>query len=446
MRKAAAAFVVMVLATGLAGMGAGAKAQEQPGVGPNPKLPEPQHSLLPTVNIAPATTWPEGAKPSAGAGLAVVSFAAGLEHPRWLYTLPNGDVLVAETNAPPKPADTGIKAWFMRLVMRRATGPAESANRIRLLRDADGDGVAEINKVFLEGLFSPFGMALIGDNFYVANANAVMRFPYKDGAITGAGVKLTDLPGGPLNHHWTKNIIASRDGKHLYATVGSNSNVGENGLDKEEGRAAIWEIDVVTGQKRLFATGLRNPNGMAWEPTTGELWTVVNERDELGNDLVPDYLTSVKDGGFYGWPYSYWGQHVDTRVEPQKPDLVAKALAPDYGLGAHVAALGLTFSDAALLPAAYRSGAFIGLHGSWNREPRAGYKVIFVPFTDGRPSGQPVDVLSGFIDADGNAPGRPVGVAIDKAGALLVADDVGGRIWRVTAAPEAAPATSPASQ
>ncbi len=441
MRIAAA---TMIAASAVIGLSAAASAQEQPGVGPNPKLPEPQQYLLPTVNIAPATSWREGAKPTAADGLNVAAFATGLEHPRWLYTLPNGDVLVAETNAPPKPAQTGIKAWFMKLVMRRATGPAQSANRIRLLRDADGDGVAEVNKVFIEGLNSPFGMALVGDNFYVANADAVMRFPYKDGAITGVGVKVTDLPGGPLNHHWTKNIIASRDGKHLYATVGSNSNVGENGLDKEEGRAAIWEIELATGNKRLFATGLRNPNGMAWEPATGELWTVVNERDELGNDLVPDYLTSVKDGGFYGWPYSYWGQHVDTRVKEQKPDLVAKAIAPDYGLGAHVAALGLTFDDGARLPEAFRGGAYVGLHGSWNREPRSGYKVVFVPFANGRPSGPPKDVLTGFVDSEGNAPGRPVGVAIDKAGALLVADDVGGRVWRVTSASGSGPST-PAS-
>ena len=315
-------------------------AEEIPGVGPNPKLPEPQTSLLPTVNIAPAKSWPQGAKPTAASGLNVTAFAMGLDHPRWLYTLPNGDVLVAETNAPPKPEATGIKAWFMKLVMRRATGPAPSANQIRLLRDADGDGVAEVNKVFLKNLYSPFGMALVGDSFYVANADAVLRFPYKDGEITGAGVKVTDLPGGPLNHHWTKNILASKDGKRLYATVGSNSNVGENGLEVEIDRAAIHEIDLATGKSRVFASGLRNPNGLAWEPSTGVLWTVVNERDEIGNDLVPDYLTSVKDGGFYGWPYSYWGQHVDTRVKHQKPDLVAKAIAPDYGLGAHVAALG----------------------------------------------------------------------------------------------------------
>jgi glucose/arabinose dehydrogenase len=442
MRRAAT-----VAGAALVAMTCFAYAQELPGVGPNPKLPQPQSSLVPTVNIAPAQSWPEGGKPIAARGLNVTAFATGLDHPRWLYALPNGDILVAETNAPPKPEETGIKAWFMKLAMRRATGPAKSANQIRLLRDADGDGMAEVNKVFLKDLNSPFGMALVGDNFYVANTDAVMRFPYKDGEITGAGVKLADLPGGPLNHHWTKNILASKDGQRLYATVGSNSNVGENGLDKETDRAAIHEIDLPSGKSRVFASGLRNPNGLAWEPTTGVLWTVVNERDELGNDLVPDFLTSVKYGGFYGWPFSYWGRRVDTRIKDQKPELVAKAVAPDYGLGAHVAALGLTFYDGTLLPEQYRGGAFIGLHGSWNREPRSGYKVIYVPFSGGKPSGQPRDVLTGFVNADGDAQGRPVGVAVDKVGALLVADDVGNTVWRITPAAMGAepPASPPAA-
>jgi glucose/arabinose dehydrogenase len=426
-RSTIAAFATPLL------LASSAYAESPPGVGPNPHIPARQSSLLPTVNIAPATSWRAGAKPAAGTGLSVAEFAKGLEHPRWIYVLPNGDVLVAETNAPPKPDDSkGIKGWFMKLAMRRSTGPAKSANRIRLLRDADGDGIAEVDKVFLEGLNSPFGMALIGDNFYVANTDAVVRYPYANGAITGAGTKVADLPGGPLNHHWTKNIIASPDGRKLYATVGSNSNVAENGIDKEAGRAAILEIDLDTGKTREFATGLRNPNGMAWEPSTKALWTVVNERDELGDDLVPDYLTSVKDGGFYGWPYSYWGQHVDQRVKQQKPDLVAKAIVPDYGLGAHVAALGLTFDESSKFAAPYKGGAFVGLHGSWNRSERVGYKVIFVPFQNGRPSGQPIDVLYGFVDAEENARGRPVGVAFDRSGALLVADDVGGVIWRVT--------------
>jgi glucose/arabinose dehydrogenase len=289
-------------------------------------------------------------------------------------------------------------------------------------------------------------MALIGDNFYVANADAIMRYPYKDGEITGAGTKVVDLPGGPLNHHWTKNIVASKDGEKLYVTVGSNSNVGENGLDMEKDRAAIHELDLETGKMRLFASGLRNPNGLAWEPTTDVLWTVVNERDELGNDLVPDYLTSVKDGAFYGWPYSYWGQNVDERVKEQRPDLVAKAIKPDYGLGSHVAALGLTFYDGTLLPAQYRGGAFIGEHGSWNRKPRSGYKVVYVPFSGGKPAGQPIDILTGFVNADGDAQGRPVGVASDKTGALLVADDVGNTIWRVTPAGGGTPAPPTPSQ
>ncbi|HMC16807.1 MAG TPA: sorbosone dehydrogenase family protein, partial [Albitalea sp.] len=342
-------------------------------IGPNPVLPAPEKQLIPTIKVAPAKGWPDGAKPVPAAGTTVNALATGLQHPRWLYVLPNGDVLVAETNAPPKPEDgKGVKGWFMKMFMKKAGAGTPSANRITLLRDADGDGVAETRTVFLEGLNSPFGMALIGNDLYVANTDAVMRYPYKDGdtRIAAAGTKLVDLPGGPLNHHWTKSLIASRDGTKLYATVGSNSNVAENGIDKEEGRAAIWEIDVKTGAHRPFATGLRNPNGMAWEPSSGTLWTVANERDELGNDLVPDYLTSVKDGGFYGWPYSYYGQHVDDRVKPQRPDLVAKAIKPDYALGAHVAALGLTTSEGSALPAPFSgSGMFIGEHGSWNRKP-----------------------------------------------------------------------------
>jgi glucose/arabinose dehydrogenase len=285
-------------------------------------------------------------------------------------------------------------------------------------------------------LNSPFGMALVGNDFYVANSDAIVRFPYRtgDSKITVAGVKLADLPAGPLNHHWTKDLVASPDGSKLYATVGSNSNVGENGMDVETSRAAVLEVDRVTGKSRVFASGLRNPNGPAWQPQSGALWVVVNERDELGNDLVPDYMTSVKDGGFYGWPYSYYGQHVDARVEPQRPDLVAKAIAPDYALGAHTASLGLAFNTGNLFPPDMANGAFIGQHGSWNRKPRAGYKVIFVPFANGKPSGQPRDILTGFLNADGEAQGRPVGVAIDKSGALLVADDVGNTVWRVTAA------------
>jgi glucose/arabinose dehydrogenase len=359
--------------------------------------------------------------------------------------LPSGDVLVAETNAPPKPEDgKGIKGTVMKALMKKAGAGIPSADRITLLRDTDGDGVAETRSVFLQGLHSPFGMALVGEDFYVANTDAVMHFRYTPGAtqIGTPGDKLTDLPGGPLNHHWTKSLIASRDGSHLYATVGSNSNVAENGIDKEQGRAAIWEIDRRTGSKREFATGLRNPNGMAWEPQSGKLWVVVNERDELGNDLVPDYLSSVSDGAFYGWPYSYYGAHVDQRVQPPQPDKVAQAVKPDFALGSHVAALGLTSSQGTVLPAPFNSGMFVGMHGSWNRKPPSGYKVVFVPFRDGKPSGMPVDVLTGFLGPEGVAFGRPVGVAIDKQGALLVADDVGNMVWRVTPAGPGAAATA----
>jgi glucose/arabinose dehydrogenase len=311
-----------------------------------------------------------------------------------------------------------------------------SANRITLLRDADGDGVPEVRTVFLKDLHSPFGMALVGGNFYVANTDAIMRFPYEEGAtqITQPGTKVAELPAGPRNHHWTKNIIATRDGAALLATVGSNSNAGENGLDEEADRAAILWVDLKTGNTSTFASGLRNPNGMAWHPDTQLLWTVVNERDELGSDLVPDYLTQVREGGFYGWPFSYWGQNVDPRVKAQRPELVAQAIVPDYALGNHTAALGLTFSGSTSLPEKFRDGAFIGLHGSWNRTPPSGYKVIFVPFRDGMPSGKPIEVLTGFLNDSEDAQGRPVGVALDRSGALLVADDVGNTIWRVTPA------------
>jgi glucose/arabinose dehydrogenase len=406
------------------------------GVGPTPQLPAPKTALIPTVHIAPAVGWPADVLPTAAPGTRVTAFASGLDHPRWVYVLPNGDVLVAESNAPERPERSGLYFWIMGKVQARAGAGVPSANRITLLRDGDGDGVAEVRSAFLTKLNSPFGMTLVGDQLYVANTDAVMRFPYKQGEtqINAPGAKVVDLPAGPFNHHWTKNIIASRDGTKLYATVGSNSNVAENGLSMEEGRAAIWEVDPKSGSRRLYASGLRNPNGMAWEPTTGALWTVVNERDDLGHNLVPDYLTSVRDGGFYGWPWSYFGQNVDERVEPRRPDLVAKAIAPDYALGAHVAALGLTWSEGNTLPEQFASGMFIGQHGSWNRKPRSGYNVVFVPFSAGRPSGVPVDVLTGFVNAEGKAYGRPVGVAIDRRGALLVADDVGNVIWRVTAA------------
>ncbi len=420
---------------GLAACAATAQSPPNIGIGPNPQLPEPNKTLVPTVNIAPAKGWPAGVMPKAPAGFKVNALATGLDHPRWVYTLPNGDVLVAESNAPPKPEDgKGIKGAVMKQVMKKAGAGTPSANRITILRDADGDGVAEVKGVFLSGLNSPFGMALVGNELFIANTDAIVKVPYQAGQtqVTVAPVKVTDLPGGPLNHHWTKSLIASADGSKLYATVGSNSNVGENGLAVEEGRAAIWEVDRATGAKRLFASGLRNPNGMGWEPQSGALWTVVNERDELGNDLVPDYLTSVKDGAFYGWPWSYWGQRVDARVKPANPAMVAKAVMPDYGLGSHVAPLGLVFSDQRM-PANYASGAFIGEHGSWNRKPRSGYKVVFIPFGAGKPIDAPIDFLTGFVSSNGDAYGRPVGVALDGKGALLVADDVGNVIWRVAA-------------
>ena len=405
------------------------------GTGPDPALPAPHHTLIPTIRIAPATGWPADAKPVAASGLSVDAFATGLDHPRWLYVLPNGDVLVAESNAPPKPDDgKGIKGAIMKHEMKKAGAATPSANRITLLRDSNGDGVVETRTIFLQGLHSPFGMALVGHDFYVADSDAVLRFPYRDGdtRITAAGTKLLDLPAGTINHHWTKNILASRDGSKLYVTVGSNSNVGENGIDQEFGRAQIIEVDRASGKSRTFASGLRNPNGLAWNPQTGALWTTVNERDEIGSDLVPDYMTSVKDGGFYGWPYSYYGQHIDARAKPQRPDLIAAAIKPDYALGPHTASLGLAFDTGNLLPSHYANGAFIGQHGSWNRNPPSGYKVIFVPFMNGLPTGAPEDVLTGFLDAEGNAQGRPVGVAIDKQGALLIADDVGNVVWRVT--------------
>jgi glucose/arabinose dehydrogenase len=386
-------------------------------------LPAPNKTLIPTVNVAKAVHWKTGEKPTPAAGLAVSAFAEHLDHPRWLLVLPNGDVLVAETNAPPKPDDSrGVTGFIEQAIMKTAGAETgASPNRITLLRDTDGNGVADQRFVFLAGLNSPFGMTLSGDALYVADTDAVLRFPYRTGEtnIADKGEKVVDLPAGTINHHWTKNVIASADGGKLYVTIGSNSNVGENGTAAEDGRADIWEVDAKTGAHRIFASGLRNPNGLGWRD--GVLWAAVNERDEIGSDLVPDYMTSVKDGAFYGWPYSYYGQHVDERVQPQRPDLVAKAIAPDYALGTHTASLGLVFSKGAKLGDDYADGIFIGQHGSWNRDPRAGYKVIFVPFSGAQPSGDARE-----------ARGRPVGVAIDKAGALLVADDVGNKIWRVT--------------
>ena len=437
-RAGTCALAALVAALALVSCGEVATLPVAAGSGPRPALPAPVRTLLPTVNIAPAIGWAEGAAPRAAAGLRVAAFARGLDHPRWLLVLPNGDVLVAETNAPPKPEDgKGLRGWVMGLVMKRAGARVPSANRITLLRDTDGDGVADVRSVLIDNLNSPFGMALVGNELFVADSDAVLRFPYADGTtrISAPGKELVELPAGPINHHWTKNLIASADGRKLYVTVGSNSNVAERGMAVENERAAIWEVDIATGAHRVFASGMRNPNGLAWEPASGALWTVVNERDELGSDLVPDYLSSVRDGGFYGWPYSYYGANVDDRVQPPRPDLVARAIVPDYALGPHTASLGLAAALGTALPAPYTNGMFIGQHGSWNRRPHSGYKVVFVPFSAGRPTGAaPIDVLAGFLSGDGQAQGRPVGVALDKSGALLVADDVGNVIWRVSAA------------
>ncbi len=424
----------ILLAAGLvAACGERATLPLEAGTGPNPALPPPNATLLPTINVAPATHWDAGVTPTPASGLRVAALAQGLEHPRWLVVLPNNDVLVAETNAPKRPEDAaGVRGLVQRVIMGRAGADVPSANRITLLRE-DGQGGVE-RHVFLKGLNSPFGMALVGNDLYVAETDALMRFPYRPGQteITAPGTKLCDLPGGPLNHHWTKNVVASADGRALYVSVGSNSNVAENGLAAEEGRAAVWQVDAATGAHRVFASGLRNPVGMSWQPRTGALWVAVNERDEIGSDLVPDYMTAVRDGAFYGWPFSYYGQHVDVRVKPQNAAMTARAIAPDYALGAHTASLGLAFSKAGSLPAALTDGAFVGQHGSWNRMPPSGYRVVFVPFRDGRPAGKPLEVLTGFLNGAGEAQGRPVGVAMDQKGALLVADDVGNTVWKVT--------------
>jgi glucose/arabinose dehydrogenase len=422
----------------LAACSGGPSLPVEEGYGANPTLPEPRRQSIPLVNIAPAEGWAEGEQPAPAEGLAVNAFASGLDHPRWLYVLPNGDVLVAESNAPSNRTERerGIRAFFMRIVMRDAGAGTPSADRITLLRDSDGDGAAETRSIFLDNLHSPFGMTLVGNTLYVANTNGIVRFPYSAGQteISAAPVTVAELPAGARNHHWTKNVIASRDGSRLYATVGSNSNVAEHGMEVEEGRAAIWEIDPATGEGRIFASGLRNPNGMDWEPTSGALWTVVNERDEIGNDLVPDYMTSVRDGGFYGWPYYYFGAHRDERIEIPANVRLQTAISPDYALGSHTASLGLVFNRGDALGARYRGGAFVGQHGSWNRAEPSGYKVVYVPFENGEPAGMPQDVLTGFLDEEGNARGRPVGVVFDRQGALLVADDVGNVIWRVRAA------------
>jgi glucose/arabinose dehydrogenase len=435
---AVAAMVLMGFTLPLSSCGESARLPLSAGIGPHPQLPPPNVTTFPTVKIAPAVGWLVGERPTSAPGLAVTAFATGLNHPRNIYVLPNGDVLVAETNAPPKPDDNpGLRGLIARWIVGRVGAGVPSANRLILLRDSHGNGVADVRSVILDGLHSPYGIALIDDQLFIADTDAIREYPYHAGQmhIDDRWSILTALPAGRLNHHWTKNLVASPDGRFLYVSIGSNSNVGENGLAAEEGRAQIWEVDIRTGAHRSYATGLRNPNGLAFalDPTP-VLWTAVNERDALGSDLVPDYITSVRDGGFYGWPFSYYGQHVDARVHPQRPDLVAQAIAPDYALGAHTASLGLVITAHSGLPAPFAAGAFVGQHGSWNRRPPSGYRVIFVPFVDGRPDGAPVDVLTGFLNTGGQARGRPVGVALDGHGGLLVADDVGNTIWRVHAA------------
>jgi hypothetical protein len=407
-------------------------------IGANPTLPPLTQYLLPPMNLAHVTGWKQGETPTVAPGLKIEALATGLQHPRSLYTLPNGDVLVVESKAPPAPAPRRPKDIVMAMVESWVTsgGDTGPSNRITLLHDANGDGVPETKSVYIDHLNSPFGVALVGNDLYVANTDAIVRYPYRPGEteMKAQGATLTELPGGPIDHHWTKSLVASKDGSLLYVGVGSNSNITENGIEAEKNRADILEVNRETGRWRIFASGLRNPNGLTFEPQSGALWTVVNERDEIGPDLVPDYMTSVKDGAFYGWPYSYYGQHVDPRVMPQRPDLVAKAIAPDYALSSHVAPLGMVFNTADTLPPAYRGGAFVGEHGSWNRTPLNGYKVIYVPFSDGKPNGTAQDVVTGFLNSNNQARGRPVGLAIDKTGALLIADDVGNTVWRVTGA------------
>ena len=433
------AFLLTAAALTLVSCGDSATLPLSAGIGPQPHLPAPNETTFPTVNVATAVGWKANERPVAAPGLMVTAFATGLDHPRNVYVLPNGDVLVAESNAPPKPDDSaGLRGFFMRRIMARAGAGVPSPNRLILLRDTNGDGVAETRSVFLQGLNSPFGITLVGDQLFVADTDAIRKYPYQAGQtrISDPGTVLTELPAGRINHHWTKNLVASADGQFLYVSIGSNSNVGEKGMAAEEGRAQIWQVDAHSGDHRSYATGLRNPNGLSFAPGPKPvLWTAVNERDELGSDLVPDYMTSVREGGFYGWPFSYYGTHVDQRVQPQQPDMVARAIPPDYALGAHTASLGLEITANSGLPAPFTAGAFVGQHGSWNRRPPSGYRVIFVPFSGDKPDGQPIEVLTGFLDADGQARGRPVGVALDAHGGLLVADDVGNAIWRVSAAP-----------
>ncbi|GAA0569838.1 PQQ-dependent sugar dehydrogenase [Rhizomicrobium electricum] len=401
-------------------------------IGANPPLPEPHQYLLPPMKVPARGAWGD-ATPSVADSLRIEALAKNLANPRMVYALPNNDILVVESDGPQEPISRP-KSIAVKWIESRAHSANAAGNRIILLRDTNGDGLPDVRTVFIDHLVHPFGVVLVGNDLYVANTDAVLRFAYRPGEthIDGTGTKLTDLPGGPIDHHWTKSLTASADGSKLYVGVGSNSNITENGMEAEHERAAIWEIDRASGAHRLYATGTRNPSGLTFEPTTHALWAVVNERDELGPDLVPDYLTSIKDGGFYGWPWSYWGQHVDPRVYPQRPDMVKQAIVPDYSLSSHVAPLGVVFNTGNGLPAHYRGGAFVGEHGSWDRAPYNGYKVVYVPFAHGRPSGTAEDVVTGFL-RDSTALGRPVGLALDRHGSLLIADDLGGTVWRVSA-------------
>jgi len=424
----------LLAALALVACGKGEQLPEEAGYGPNPTIPAPDYAALPPIRIATPVGWPDGQTPRAAPGLKVEAFATGLINPRWLLVLPNGDVLVAESGGPAEPIKRP-KDPIVAFAMRKAhgSGPAPP-NRISLLSDRDGDGLAESRTTFIDGLEAPFGMALVGQDLYVADTSALLRYRYAEGASQpmGGSAMVAELPGGPINHHWTKNVIASPDGSRLYVTVGSNSNVAENGMEHEVNRAAVLEIDPVTGATRLYASGLRNPNGLDWNAETGALWTVVNERDEIGDDASPDYITSLTPGGFYGWPWSYWGRHVDKRPYPARPDMIARALTPDYAIGSHSGSLGFAFADGAMLGPRFAGGAFVGQHGSWNRSRPAGYRVIFIPFASGQPSGAPIVVLDGFLNGS-EVFGRPVGVAIAGDGSLLVADDAGNTVWRVTA-------------
>ena len=431
--------LVSIAAAGLAACGNPQKIDPMQQVGPNPVLPKPWEQLVAAVGVPKVIGWKPGETPQVPRGFKIEAMATGLSNPRTLWPLPNGDILVVETDRQgtepvDRPKDP-IRDFIMS--MAHGGGGATSGGkpqRITLLRDADGDGRPELKTVLVDHLNSPFGLAVVGGELYVANTDAIVRYPFTPGQtkITAPGQKVIDLPGGLIDHHWTKSLVASPDGSKLYVGVGSNSNIQERGPEAETNRAAIWEVDPKTGAFRVFASGLRNPNGLTFYPGSNVLWTVVNERDELGPNLVPDYLTSVKDGAFYGWPYSYYGQHVDARVRPQRPDLVARAIPPDYALSSHVAALGLAFYSGPSFPAGYRGGAFVGEHGSWNRTEHNGYRVVFIRFENGRPVGKPMTFVAGFLTPDGEAHGRPVGVAVDRTGALIIADDVGNTVWRVS--------------